>query len=325
MSANGGDGLTDGGGMSEDAPTGQPQPPSPPPGQPGAPPAYGPPPPGQGGPGLAWLWILLGVLVAAGVGVGAYFLLTGDDGQEADSASGDRVTVSVKAGLCDPAAGTTPIEVAIAPPNSATVTVTGGDGFQQAFTGTGGHTPVGPGDYSWTAQPTGGLTLAGESAGSLTAGPCQQAATDFTPREVELLNHIPGSIQGSCQRIPPEQALGRAAASILCEYQGATLFYDLFPNLLEMEKYYNSRVREFGVTPGAGFCDSAARAEHAYVRQRDGSDFQVGRLLCFRDGGSAVFIWTDRRVDISVEAQRSDPTNSQLYGMWADIEFGPLA
>jgi hypothetical protein len=319
--------------MTEDAPTGRPQPPPPPLGQPGAtfpapptqPPAYGPPPPGRGGPGLLWLWILLGVVVAAGLGVGAYFLLTEDDGQEADPAPGDRVTVSVQAGPCDQAAGTTPIEVAIAPPNGAAVTVTGGDGFQQAFTGAGGSSPVGPGDYTWTAQPAAGVTLAGEPSGALTIAPCEQAATDFAPREVELMNHIPEPIRGSCQRIPPEQALGRAAASILCEQQGATLFYDLFPNLQEMETYYNSRVREFGVTPGTGFCDSAERAENAYVRQRDGSEFEVGRLLCFRDGGSAVFIWTDRRVDISVEAQRNDPTNSQLYRQWADIEFGPLA
>jgi hypothetical protein len=263
-------------------------------------------------------------VVAAG-GIGAYLLLSGDDGQEADPATGERVTVSVQAGPCDQAAGTTPVEVAIDPPNGAAVTVTGGEGFQQAFTGTGGSAPVGPGDYTWTARPAAGLALAGESAGALTIAPCEQAATDFTPREVELLNHVPGPIRGSCQRIPPEQALGRAAASILCEHQGATLFYDQFPNPVEMETYYNSRVREFGVTPGAEFCDSAERAENAYVRQRDGSEFEVGRLLCFRDGGSAVFIWTDRRVDISVEAQRSDPTNAELYRQWADIEFGPLA
>jgi hypothetical protein len=319
--------------MTEDAPTGQPQPPPPPPGQPGVPPptapsqppAYGPPPPGQGGPGLLWLWILLGVLVAAGIGVGAYFLLTGDEGQEADPTPGDRVTVSVQTGPCDQAAGTTPLVVAIAPPNGAAVTVTGGDGFQQAFTGAGGSSSVGPGDYSWTAQPAAGLALAGEPAGNLAIAPCEQAATDLSTREVELLNHVPGQIRRSCQRIPPEQALGRAAASILCEHQGVTLFYDQFPNLLDLETYYNSRVREFGVTPGTGFCDSAERAENAYVRQRDGSEFEVGRLLCFRDAGSAVFIWTDRRVDISVEAQRGDPSNAQLYRMWAGTEFGPLA
>jgi hypothetical protein len=259
------------------------------------------------------------------MGVGAYFLLTGDEGQEAGPAPGDRVTVSVQTGPCDQAAGTTPIMVAIDPPNGATVTVTGGDGFQQAFTGAGGSSQVGPGDYSWTAQPAAGLTLAGEPAGALAIAPCEQAATDFTPREVELLNHVPGQVRGSCQRIPPEQALGRASASILCEHRGATLFYDLFPNPLDLETYYNSRVREFGVTPGTGFCDSAERAENAYVRQRDGSEFEVGRLLGFRDGGSAVFIWTDRRVDISVEAQRNDPTNARLYRQWADIEFGPLA
>jgi hypothetical protein len=37
-----------------------------------------------------------------------------------------------------------------------------------------------------------------------------------------------------------------------------------------------------------------------------------------------VFIWTDRRVDVAVEAQRRDPTNQQLYRLWARVEFGPL-
>jgi hypothetical protein len=318
--------------MTEDTPTGQHQPPPPPHEQPGAPPsppaqppAYGPPPPGQGGPGLLWPWFLLGVVIAAGIGVGALSLLSGEDGQDAAPTTDSRVRVSVQTGPCDQAVGTTPIVVAIDPPNGAAVTVTGGDGFRQAFTGAGGSSPVGPGDYTWTAQPAGGLTLVGESTDDLSIGPCRQSASGFTPREAELLNHVPGPIRGSCQKIPPEQALGRAAASILCEHQGATLFYDLFPNLPEMETYYNSRVREFGVAPGTGFCDSAERAENAYVRQRDGSELEVGRLLCFRDGGSAVFIWTDRRVDISVEAQRSDPTNAQLYRLWADTDFGPLA
>jgi hypothetical protein len=319
--------------MTEDSPTGQPQPPPPPPVQPGVPPqtppapppAYGPPPPGQGGPGLLWLWILLGVLAAAGIAVGAYFLLAGDDDEEAEPSTGNQVTVSVQAGPCDPAAGTTPIEVAIAPPAAAVVTVTGGDGFEQTFTGPGGASPVGPGEYGWAAQPAQGFVSAGGSTGTLTIAPCQQAQSDFSPQEVQLLGHVPTEIRDTCQRIPPEQTLGRAAASILCEHQGTTLFYDLFPNLLTMENYYNSRVREFGVSPGTGFCDTAERAENSYVRQRAGSEFEVGRLLCFRDGGSAVFIWTDRRVDISVEAQRGDPTNERLYEQWAGVEFGPLA
>jgi hypothetical protein len=304
--------------MTENPPAAQPPPPQPP--------AYGPPPPGQGGPGLLWLWILLGVLAAAGIAVGAYVLLSGEDEEaDPDPSAGNRVAVSVGTGVCDPAAGTTPIEVAIAPPDAAVVTVTGGDGFEQTFTGPGGASPVGPGEYGWTAQPAQGFTPSGDSSGTVAIAPCQQAGTDFTPQELQLLDHVPAEIRETCQRVPPEQALGRAAASILCEHQGTTLFYDMFPNLLTMEDYYNSRVREFGVSPGRGFCDTAERAENSYVRQQAGSEFEVGRLLCFRDGGSAVFIWTDRRVDISVEAQRGDPTNEQLYEMWAGVDFGPLA
>jgi hypothetical protein len=92
-----------------------------------------------------------------------------------------------------------------------------------------------------------------------------------------------------------------------------------------METYYESRVGEFDVARSSGFCDTSERAENVYVRTRGQEEFEVGRLLCFRDAGDAVFIWTDRRVDISVEAQRSDPSNEELYRLWARVEFGPLA
>jgi hypothetical protein len=276
-----------------------------------------------------WLWVLIGVTVLAAIGVGAYFLLAGDEeppaqGRGDGPADANASTVLVQAGSCDPAAGTTPIDVAIDPPDSALVTVTGGDAFEQTFTATGGSSPVGPGEYTWSAQPAQAFTISGETTGTLTIAPCEEAETAFTTQEEELLAHIPAGVRESCEQVPAEEQLGRATASLLCEFQGTTLFYDLFANTSDMETYFRSRVREFDVTPGSGFCDSAERAENAYVRSRGDQQFEVGRLLCFRDAGAAVFIWTDRRVDISVEAQRDDPTNDQLYRLWAQVEFGPL-
>ena len=282
------------------------------------------PPPPTGGPGLLWLWIVIGAVVVAGIGVGVYVVLAGDEEQE-ESRDRNESIVSFQTGLCDPATGTTPIDVAIDPPGSATVVVTGGDGFDQTFSATGGSSPVAPGRYAWTARPAQGFTIAGETTGTLTIAPCQEAETAFAVQEQELLAHIPGPVRDSCQQVPPEQQLGRAAASLLCELGGTTLFYDLFPNSAQMDTYYTSRVREFDVTPGSGFCDSAQRAENTYVRTRGNQELEVGRLLCFRDGGDAVFIWTDRRVDIAVEAQRADPTNDRLYRSWARVEYGPLA
>jgi hypothetical protein len=275
-----------------------------------------------------WLWILIGVVVVGGIGVGAYLVVAGNEEQEEGrdgTPTGNESTVSLQTGLCDPAAGTTPIDVAIDPPGSATVTATGGDGFEQTFSATGGSSPVGPGQYTWTARPAQGFTIVGATTGTLTIAPCEEVQTGFTNREQELLAHVPGPVRDSCQQVPPEQQLGRADASLLCEYQGTTIFYDLFTNSSQMDTYYDSRVQEFDVTPGSGFCDSAERAENAYVRTRGEQEFEVGRLMCFRDAGSAVFIWTDRRVDISVEAQRPDPTNDGLYRRWARVEFGPLA
>jgi hypothetical protein len=344
--------------MAGDSPTtpGRPQPPPPPPPPPGPPqqkppgppppatpptlpPAYGaPPPPPRGRGGPLWLWILIGVIALVVVGVVAYMLLSGNDWEREEGREGregrdgpspgtqtDQATVSVQTGLCDAAAGTTPIDVAIDPADAASVTVTGGDGFEQTFSGTGGSSPVGPGEYSWTAVPAEGVTIEGQPTGTLAIASCQEVQGDFSIQETELLAHIPGPIRASCQMIPPEQALGRAAASLLCEHQDTTLFYDLFPNASQMETYYGSRVNEFEVVRGSRSCDSAQRAENAYIRSRDNQEFEVGRLLCFRDAGNAVFIWTDRRVDISVEAHREDRTNQQLFRLWARVEFGPLA
>jgi hypothetical protein len=270
------------------------------------------------------------VLVIAGAGVAAYFVFSGgeeqtQDGQGGDGQASGQAAVSVQTGLCDTTTGTTSVDVTIDPPGSATVTVTGGDGFTQTFTGAGESVALAPGAYTWTGQPSQGVTLAGDSTGSITVESCEAVQTGFTVKEQELLAHIPGTIRGSCQQVPAEQQIGRAAASLLCEHAKTTVFYDLFPNTGLMDTYYDARVREFDVAPGSGFCDSAQRAENAYVRNRGDRTLEVGRLLCFRDGGNAVFIWSDRRVDITVEAQRGDPTNDQLYHLWARVEFGPLA
>jgi hypothetical protein len=306
----------------------QPPPPSPPPAPPGPPPSYGPSPPGRRS--LAWLWILIAVVVIAGAGVGAYLVFSGgdeqaQDGQGQDGVEPGQASVSVQTGLCDPATGTTSVDVAIEPPGSATVTIIGAEGFTQTFTDAGDSASLAPGEYTWTAQPSEGVTLSGESTGAITVESCEEVTTGFTVREQELLAHIPGTIRNSCQQVPAEQQIGRAVASLLCEHAQATLFYDLFPNTGQMETYYDSRVREFGIARGSGPCDSAERAENAYVRSRGDQTFEVGRLLCFRDAGNAVFIWSDTRVDITVEAQRGDPTNDQLYRLWARVEFGPLA
>jgi hypothetical protein len=259
------------------------------------------------------------VIALAAIGAGTYLLLSGGDAVERGRdgpAGSNEARVSVQTGLCNAADGTTRIDVAIDPPDAASVTLAGGDGADQSFTGSGGSATVAPGAYTWTAAPVEGFMVSGQTRGSLTIEPCQQALGGFTIQEEALAARIPGRIRASCQQIPPEQTLGRASASLLCEHQGTTLFYDLFPNTSQMETYYASRVREFGVPPGSGFCDTAERAENAYVRTRGQREFAVGRLLCFRDAGNAVFIWTDRRVDIAVEAQRSDPTNRQLYRLW---------
>jgi hypothetical protein len=313
--------------MARQPPAGGPQPPpSPPP--PRSTPASGPPPGGPArGPRLLWLWLALGGIAVAAIGVGAYLLLSGGDAVERGwdgPAGSNEARISVQTGPCSPADGTTPIDVAIDPPDAASVTLAGEDGLEESFSGSGGSAAVAPGAYTWTAAPAEGFTVSGQSRGSLTIEPCQQIEGGFTVQEEALAARIPGRIRASCQQIPPEQALATASASLLCEHQGTTLFYDLFPNTSQMETYYASRVREFGVPPGSGFCDTAERAENAYVRSRGQREFEVGRLLCFRDAGNAVFIWTDQRVEIAVEAQRSDPTNRQLFRLWSRVEFGPI-
>ncbi len=281
------------------------------------------------------------MLVLGGGGVGLFFLLSGD-GDEPEGPNGPdgpvaQAGVTVEPGLCDPASGNTTINVAINPAGSATVNVTGAEGaFSQTFSASGGSADVPPGSYSWTAEAAAGGALPGETSGSFTAETCADGADgtdgtdgtedqgDFTPKETELLNHIPSSIRASCSSVSEEQAIPEAVASLVCESNQATLFYDLFQDVRKMTNYYNSRVNEFNVPFGTGFCDSAEEAENEYIRTRGDATVRIGRLVCFRDGQNAVFIWTDDRVKISVEALREDPNNRQLYRLWADVAFGPL-
>ena len=289
-----------------------------------------------------WLWIVLIVLVLGGGGVGAYFLLSGDDnGGNGGGGGGDgpngpvaQAGVTVEPGLCDAATGNTAINVTINPPGTATVEVTGADGaFSQTFSDSGGTADVPPGSYTWTAEPAAGGEPLEETSGSFTAEACadETGGTDgtedqsaFTPQETELVNHIPTTVRPSCSSVSEEQAIDEAVASLVCESSQTTLFYDLFQDVRKMTDYYNSRVNEFNVPFSTGFCDSAEEAENEYVRNRGDATIRIGRLVCFRDGQNAVFIWTDDRVKISVEALREDPNNKQLFRLWARVAFGPL-
>lgn len=267
--------------------------------------------------GLSWLWVALGVTVLATAAVTAWLLRDRLSGTQPERGA----IVLVEPGPCDPGTGTTPINVLIDPAAAAAVTVSGGDGFAQTFTGPGGASPVGPGEYSWTAHPAEGFSLTADTRGSLAIPPCRGAETDLTAQEQQLQTHIPATIRDTCRQ---EQRLGRAGFSLMCEHRETTLFYDQFPNNAEMETYYDSRVREFGISPGTEFCDVAERAENAYARTRGDEQPELGRLVCSRVGGKAVFIWTDRRVNIAVEAQRGDRNNERLFGLWARAEFGPV-
>lgn len=285
-----------------------------------------------------WLWIVLIVLVLGGGGVGLFFLLSGD-GEEPEVPNGPdgpvaQAGVTVEPGLCDPASGNTTINVTISPAGSATVNVTGAEGaFSQTFTESGGSADVPPGSFTWTAEAPEGGALPGETSGTFTAETCAGGTdgTDgtedqgaFTPQETELLNHIPTTIRASCSSVSEEQAISEAVASLVCDSNQTTLFYDLFQDVRKMTDYYNSRVNEFGVPFSTGFCDSAEEAENEYVRTRGDATVKIGRLVCFRDGQNAVFIWTDDRVKISVEGLREDPNNRQLFRLWARVAFGPL-
>lgn len=109
-------------------------------------------------------------------------------------------SVAVTVGECPrPGSPTVPVTIDIAPPGSATVTITG-NGVNEVVDGSGGTLDLAPGTYTWTAEREPGYFLDGPSSGTITVpscprlpasvtirvGPCPAPGADTRPVEISL-------------------------------------------------------------------------------------------------------------------------------------------
>lgn len=135
--------------------------------------------------------------------------------------------------------------------------------------------------------------------------------------ERQLLARVPGQFQDRpCTRAPERPR--EASASIDCPTTTPQSFrFTLYPDATTMQAAYNARVGIAGGPPRDGDCSQGEPSDDQWVTPAD--DVVRGRVLCYRDGGGAVIVWTHDDRLILAEGRRSDGDLVSLYEYWAAV------
>ncbi len=134
--------------------------------------------------------------------------------------------------------------------------------------------------------------------------------------ESQLLAQIPDDLQTPpCTR--GDVLLNGAIAAVDCFTDTPQLLtYTLFPDAASMNAAYDQEVTQAGVPRETGDCSVGEASEDSWVTAED---VESGRLLCYRDGGTGVIVWSHDSRLILAEARRPAGELRDTYDFWAGI------
>lgn len=123
---------------------------------------------------------------------------------------------------------------------------------------------------------------------------------------------IPPALRGNCDPTDSSPNIAGAEQTLLCHDGDWQVRFSLFGNRATMDSEYGNEIRESGEARDSGDCTKATGAEHRYPNGGD----QVGRILCYADGGTTRLVWTDDRQRTIAEAQSREADDRDLVGRW---------
>ena len=138
-----------------------------------------------------------------------------------------------------------------------------------------------------------------------------------------LFSRIPPNVAENCEAHPNNDFRLITAECLMPEDSEVDyVAYTLAVDADEYAGYYERLIEALGITEtDAGSCPDAIPSEETYTI--GGED--VGLLACtVGDGGHAIMIWTDDRLQIVSYAERRDDDIEALYEWWTGPESGPL-
>ena len=131
---------------------------------------------------------------------------------------------------------------------------------------------------------------------------------------------VPSPLRGDCDTT--DRSLPGAEETLLCQDGDRQVRFSLFADQATMDDAYGDVVRQSGVPQDTGDCTVATGAEHRYPNGGD----QVGRVLCYTEGGSTNLVWTadgSRTVAEADAREADDQALAQDWTRWVGIPAFP--
>ncbi|MGH8907524.1 MAG: serine/threonine-protein kinase, partial [Egibacteraceae bacterium] len=132
---------------------------------------------------------------------------------------------------------------------------------------------------------------------------------------------VPTTFQSTCARYVAEDgSVSDVLAAVRCTPNGGAdqATFTLYVSQSALDSAYGRAVTEAGISPNTGDCRIDYQAEHEYT----GEDDRAGRLLCYRDEGQSLIVWTEEGFPTLMSASRTD--GEQLYQWWEALVERPV-
>lgn len=123
---------------------------------------------------------------------------------------------------------------------------------------------------------------------------------------------IPPPLRGDCDTTGSSQDILGGEVTLVCHDGDWQVRFSLFGDRATMDSAYAIETERSGVARDTGDCTRATGAEHRYPNGGD----QVGRLLCYTDGGTTRLVWTDDRQRTVAEAEARESEDRALVHRW---------
>ncbi|WP_459706173.1 serine/threonine-protein kinase [Actinophytocola sp. KF-1] len=121
---------------------------------------------------------------------------------------------------------------------------------------------------------------------------------------------VPPPLRGDCDPVSPALAGGEDALD--CRDGDQHVRFTLFADRPAMDNAYAGLVRDAGVPRDRGDCTVSTGAEHRYPNGGN----QVGRVLCYTDGGTTRLVWTDDGQRTVAQAELREADDQRLVDAW---------
>ncbi|TDV40088.1 serine/threonine-protein kinase [Actinophytocola oryzae] len=123
---------------------------------------------------------------------------------------------------------------------------------------------------------------------------------------------VPPVLRGDCDSTGPSPDITGAGETLLCHDGDQLVRFSLFADQATMDSAYSIETEKSGVARDNGDCTKATGAEHRYPNGGD----QVGRVLCYTDGGTTRLVWTNDRDRTIAETEVREADDRRLAQSW---------